>query len=46
MITMANSENLRQYKIRLSLIVEQIVEKLSICLQIPNELHNNVLYHR
>ena len=55
MTTITNAENLRQYKSRFSLIVEQIwlslgalnwLEKLRIYLQISNELHNDILRYR
>ena len=50
MTAITNAGNLRQYKSRLSLIVEHILsfacltwlEKLRICPQIPSELHNDV----
>ena len=50
-----NSENLRQYKSKFSLILEQILtfpsstnflEKLRLCLQTSNKLHNDALRYR
>ena len=50
-----NAENLRQYKSSFSLIVEQIlallraltlIGKFRNCLQISNELHNDVIHYR
>ena len=48
MATTTNAENVRQYKNRFSLNVEQItcLKKLRIYLQIANELHNDVLRYR
>ena len=48
MATTTNAENVRQYKNRFSLNVEQItcLKKLRINLQIANELHNDVLRYR
>ena len=53
MTTTTNAENLRQYKSKFSLIVEQILVfalstnlgKLRICLRISNEWYNNVLHY-
>ena len=55
MTTTTNAENLLQYRSKFSLIVEQmltllraltLLEKLRICLQMSNELHNDVLHYR
>ena len=55
MTTTTNAENLLQYKSKFSLIVEQMLtllraltwlEKLRICLQMSNELHNDDLHYR
>ena len=45
MTTTTNAENLRQYKSRFSLIIEQILAFPS-SLQISNELHNDALDYR
>ena len=54
MTTITNAEQLRQYKSRFPVIVEQILafasstnlEKLRVCLQMSNDLYDDVLRYK